>query len=416
MKPYHRLLTTLLCAALLAGCSLGIGGGAQQVEPFPSAPEQPTAVAPAPGLPTGNTILMDGELVSAAPELALSFSGGAAGELLSIDVLVGRRVQAGDLIATIDDTELQRAVQDAERALSRAIEDRDRARTDADETYQQQLDDAQERYEEELRQAERALAAAQNALERTRMQPPTTTLAEARVNLRRTLEAEAQAHDDYKQALDRPWEPQSIRDTLYSEWQERITDRGLAERRLADAQRSLEAYALDLEAKERDLAQAEEDLARVEMEEVERPEENPTYARAVQDGERQLAEAQDALADAQLRAPRPGLVTSVDAAVGDRISAGTPIVTLIDLASLYFVTDNLSERHVAQLAPGQQAEITLRAYPDTVIAGHIDSVIPQSERSPGDEARFAAYIRLDETPVDLLPGMTGRVEVHADTP
>ena len=415
MKPYHRLIAILLCAALLAGCSTG-SRGAQQVEPPPLAPEEVTATAPVPALPTGSSILVDGELASAAPELKLAFPGGVGGELRSLDVRVGQRVQAGDRIATIDDAELQRAVEDAQRALERAIEDRDRARADADEAYRQQLEGAQERHEQELRQAERALAAAQNTLARTRMQAPTTTLAEAKVSLQRALEAEAQAHDDYKQALDRPWEPQGIRDTLYKQWQERITDRGLAERRLSDAERSLEAYALELEAREQDVVQAEEDLARVEVEEVERPEENLAYARAVQDAERRLAEAQDALADAQLDAPRAGLVTSIDAAVGDRVSAGTPLVTLVDLAALYFVTDNLSERHVAQLQPGQRAEITLRAYPDTVVTGWVDSVIPQAQGAPGTQARFAAYIRLDETPLELLPGMTGRVEVHTDTP
>jgi multidrug resistance efflux pump len=358
---------------------------------------------------------MDGELVSASPALKLSFPSGASGELLALDVRVGQRVQAGDRIATIDDGELQRAVQDAGRALERAIEDRERAQTDAEETYEQQRDDAQEQYEEALRQAERKLAAAQNALERAQMQPPTTTLTEAKVNLRRALGAEAEAHDDYKQALDRPWEPQSIRDSLYEQWQERITDRGLAERRLKDAELSLGAYALDLEAKEQDVVQAEEDLSRVKLEEVERPEEDLSYERAVQDAQRKLAETQDALADAQLYAPWAGLVTSIDATVGDRVGAGTPIVTLDDVTQLYFVTGNLSERHVAQLRPGQQAEITLRAYPDTVVTGQIDSVIPQSEQAPGDEARFAAYIRLDETSLDLLPGMTGRVEVWTDT-
>jgi HlyD family secretion protein len=399
MKPYHRLLTALLCIALLAGCGIA-QRSIEQVDAPRDASVEPTEGAPAPVVSLGSTILMDGELVSAAPALKLSFPSGASGELLALDVRVGQRVQAGDRIATIDDGELQRAVQDAERALERATEDRERAQTDAEETHEQQRVDAQEQYEEELRQAERTLAAAQNALERAGMQP---------------LGAEAEAHDDYKQALDRPWEPQSIRDALYKEWQERITDRGLAERRLKDAELSLEAYALDLEAKEQDVVQAEEDLHRVELEEVERPEEDLSYERAVQDAQRKLAEAQDALADAQLCAPWVGLVTSIDATVGDRVGAGTPIVTLVDVSRLYFVTDNLSERHVARLKPGLQAEITLRAYPDTVVTGQIDSVIPQSEQAQGDEARFAAHIRLDETSLDLLPGMTGRVEVWTDT-
>jgi hypothetical protein len=57
----------------------------------------------------------------------------------------------------------------------------------------------------------------------------------------------------------------------------------------------------------------------------------------------------------------------------------------------------------------------LRAYPDAVVNGQIDSVVPRSDQAPGDEARFAAYIRLDETSLDLLPHMTGRVEVRTDT-
>jgi len=414
MKSYHRLIVALLCTALLAGCSIGPRGAAQ-IEPPASTPEAAGTATPVPALPAGNTILMDGALASAAPELKLAFPGNASGDLLALHVHVGQRVEAGDPIAAIDDGELQRAVTDAQRALERATEDRDRAQADAQETYQQQVEDAQAQYEEEQRQAERTLADAQNALQRTQMQPPTTSLAEAQVDLRRAIGAEAEAEDDYKQALDRPWEPQSVRDTLYKQWQERITDRGLAERRLKDAQDALDAYAIDLEAKKEDVAQAEEDLARVELEEVEQPAVDASYARAVQDAERQLAEAQDALADAELRAPWAGLVTSIDAAVGDSIGANVPIVTLVDVAQLYFVTDNLSERHVAQLRPGQPAAITLRAYPDTVVDGQIDSVVPRSGQAQGDEARFAAYIRLEETSLALLPGMTGRVEVQTDT-
>ena len=170
MKPYHRLLTALLCAALLAGCGIA-QRGVEQIDAPRAAPVDPTEGAPAPAVSLGSTILMDGELVSAAPALKLSFPSGASGELLALDVRVGQRVQAGDRIATIDDGELQRAVQNAERALERATEDRERAQTDAEETYGQQRVDAQEQYEEELRQAERTLAAAQNALERAGMQP-----------------------------------------------------------------------------------------------------------------------------------------------------------------------------------------------------------------------------------------------------
>jgi multidrug resistance efflux pump len=355
-------------------------------------------------------ILIDGELVAASPSLQLSFGSHADGPLTSLRVRAGQRVQKGDLIATIDDAEMQQAVDDARLALDRATKDQVKADADADKEYERQHKQAQEAYEKELLDARRALEAAQAALERARMQPPTTSLAEAKTDLARARIAEENAHDEYKQALDRPWEPQRIRDNLYNDWQTRIQDRVLAELRLQDAQIALQVHQLDLETKARDVENAEADLERVQMDEIER-EDTSSYQREVEDAERQLADAEANLADAQLYAPWNGLILSIDASLSATVTGSTPIVTMVDVDELYFVTENLSERHVAQLRPGQQAQITLRAYPDDVLSGEVESVIPQSGQEAGSNARFTAHIHLNETDLPLLPGMTGRVEV-----
>jgi multidrug resistance efflux pump len=93
------------------------------------------------------------------------------------------------------------------------------------------------------------------------------------------------------------------------------------------------------------------------------------------------------------------------------VGSGTPIVTLLNVQELYFATENLGERHVAQLRKGQRAEITLRAYPDSAIAGQVETVVPKMDRQTDSDARFVAYIRLEESDLDLLPGMTGRMEI-----
>ncbi len=409
VKQAMCFIGVVVIALALCGCRV-TSKEAQIVEPIPTTPGETSDPSDLPTTPPREVILMDGELVAASPSLKLSFSGNASGELLSLDVRVGQRVQAGVQIATLDGSQLQDAVEDAQLALDRAIEDRDKAQVDAEETYLRQLDDAKERYESELRQARQKLEAAQTALARAEMQPPTTSVAEAQANLVKAMDMEAQAHDEYKKALDRPWEPQSIRDSLYKEWQARIGDRKLAELRLQDAQIALQVYYLDLESKRQDVENAQADLQQVEMDEVKR-EESLAYDRAVEDAERKLADASKALEHTHLYAPWDGLVLSIDANVGTEVNSGTPIVTLINLERLYFVTDNLSERHIAQLRPGQRANITLRTYPDTVLTGQVDSIVPQSERTAQTEARFAAYIRLEVTELDLLPGMTGRVEV-----
>ena len=48
-----------------------------------------------------------------------------------------------------------------------------------------------------------------------------------------------------------------------------------------------------------------------------------------------------------------------------------------------------------------------------VIAGKVKVVVPNKERQTDADARFTAYIRLDDNDgeLDLLPGMTGRVEI-----
>jgi multidrug resistance efflux pump len=408
VKQARWFLGLLTLVVLLSACQGG-PPGAQMVEGAPTPAGLAGTPTPLPELPAGRVILMDGELKAASPSLKLTFAGNVNAELLTLNVTIGQRVERGDLIAALDDGDLQQAIVDAQLTLDRATEDRDKAQSDAEEQYQRQVEDAEEKYEREVLDAQRSLESAQAALERAKMQPPTTSVAEAKANLAKALDQQAQAHDEYKKALDRPWEPQRIRDSLYKDWQERIVERELAELRLQDAQIALDVYYLDLAQKQKDVADAEEDLARVTKDTVER-EDILSYERAVEDAERVLSDTEEALEDARLYAPFDGLVVSIDVNVGSEVSSGTPIVTLIDLEHLYFVTENLSERHVAQIGPGQEANITLRAYPDTVLTGQVDSVIPQ-EQVAGAEARFAAYIRPDETELDLLPGMTGRVEV-----
>ena len=424
MKRYAVFAGWVITALLLSSCGMR-KGNVEMRAVAPQGEGEPT-VPPPTALPASDVILVDGELVNVYPPLELSFPGAASGELLALYVRVGQQVKEGDLIATMDDSELQKAVEEAQIELERGVEDKRKGEADAEKTYQREKGDAEERYQREKEKAEktyrydkedalRAIETAQRDLERARMQPPTTGVAEAEANVARAHDQEAQAADDYKQALDRPWENQRIRDSLHKEWQVQIKDRELAQLRLQDAQVALAVYHVDLEAKEEDAEKAKADLARVEIDFVKKDyvekEVSLTYDRAVADAERKLAEAQQAFKDARLCAPWDGLVLSIETSVGATVGSGTAVVTLLNVKDLYFVTHNLSERHVARVRKGQQANITLRIYPDTVVTGQVEVVLPQLERKTDADAHFAAYIRLGATELDLLPGMTGRVEI-----
>jgi multidrug resistance efflux pump len=431
VKRQAWLIVLLVMALLLGGCTgkraevvepeaLPAGGHAEQASPA----SQETARAPLPA--ASDVILMDGELVSAYPALELAFPGNASGELLAWHVQLGQRVARGDLLAVLDDDALLKAVAEAKLSLDRALEDMEKGEADIEKTYQRESEDAQTRYDRAVRDAERkyqreldearrALERARSDLERLRMQPPSTALAEAEVELARAIDREADAADAYKQALDRPWENQDNRDSLYNDWQASIVDRDLAERRLDDAQIAMQVHQLDLQARQKDVENAETDLKRVEKDPVDRDvverEVNLALGRAVEDAQQKLAEAQKDLEDARLYAPWDGLVLSLEAGIGSTIDSGRAVLKMLNIEELYFSTQNLSERHISQLRRGQRAEITLRVYPDTALGGTVDVVLPQTERATDADARFVAYIRPDASELDLLPGMTGRVEV-----
>jgi hypothetical protein len=88
-------------------------------------------------------------------------------------------------------------------------------------------------------------------------------------------------------------------------------------------------------------------------------------------------------------------------------------VTLLDATQLEFHTTNLSERDLAQVVPGTPAVVTLKTYPDQPLDGTISRIAPLSSGMVGDAAAFTVVIKLDQTGVELLPGMTGRVQIQA---
>lgn len=103
MKPMHWivvaavLLLTVACGQRPEDVIIG-------AQPTPDEASDPSSTLVRPGV----TILADGAVQSAQPALALAFEAG--GKLLAVYVNAGDRVQAGDLIATLDDAALQEAV------------------------------------------------------------------------------------------------------------------------------------------------------------------------------------------------------------------------------------------------------------------------------------------------------------------
>jgi multidrug resistance efflux pump len=107
------------------------------------------------------------------------------------------------------------------------------------------------------------------------------------------------------------------------------------------------------------------------------------------------------------------MVLSADATPGTTVSAGASVVTLLNIEDgLLFVTENLSEQHIANVYPGQRAIVTLRTFADRPLEGAVETVVPQVDDTEGADARFTVRVRLSATDLRLLPGLTGRVEIY----
>ena len=401
--------------------------------------EEDTAEATPTTVPrTGTTILAEGVLVAAKPQQPVSFA--VNGRILDLNVQAGDKVQAGDLIATLDDEALQEALTDAALSYRQTENSLAQAQLALDKLLNWEPD------ETAVAQAEANLAAAQASLENAQSQDAASgySVTSARVQLEQAQQALADAQEAYETAFDpgRDWE-QYIDDPScrtgeqypmctgapYSDVIK--AERDAAERAIPAAEDRLEvaraSYNLAVAGQNSNSAvSAEASIASAQQAlEVAKtgPKAEDIEAARLQVEAAELAlqqagitqeKAEKALDDTRLLAPSDGTVLSVDSAPGSLVGSGTPVVTLLDTSALQFQTSNLSERDLAQIHPGLEAVITLKAYPSDTVNGRVLRVAPLAEGTIGDAATFAVLIELDESELELLPGMTGRVEITSE--
>jgi RND family efflux transporter MFP subunit len=110
-----------------------------------------------------------------------------------------------------------------------------------------------------------------------------------------------------------------------------------------------------------------------------------------------LRVAQASLENTYIRAPFSGTVLRKEAEVGEVVAPSVgggltrgAVVTMADLGTLEVEVD-VNEAYIARIHGGQQARITLDAYPDTAFRGSVRQVVPTADRRPA--ARAAAHSR-----------------------
>ena len=84
-----------------------------------------------------------------------------------------------------------------------------------------------------------------------------------------------------------------------------------------------------------------------------------------------------------VRAPQDGWVTRRNVNKGNYVSSGTQIMSLV--TTDLWVTANFKETELDGVHPGQQVTISVDAYPDLALHGHVDSI------QRGSGSRFSAF-------------------------
>ncbi len=120
------------------------------------------------------------------------------------------------------------------------------------------------------------------------------------------------------------------------------------------------------------------------------PQEIAEAQQEVQQRQAQLAQAQANLAAAQvklsyneIRAPQDGWITMRNVDLGTYVQAGQQVFYIV--SPYFWVTANFKETQLAHMRAGQHVRMTVDAYPNLVLYGHVDSI------QEGSGARFTAF-------------------------
>ena len=117
--------------------------------------------------------------------------------------------------------------------------------------------------------------------------------------------------------------------------------------------------------------------------------------------------AQSQLNNTIVRAPISGRITSVNAKTGEMISSAVPLLVIIDTSELY-VNTGISEKDVASIKIGQEAEIFIDAFPEEVFSGEVATkgiMVDPSTKT------MEIKIKILNSDTDIPPGVFARAEI-----
>lgn len=376
-----------------------------------------------------------------ASQVNLGFSSGGA--LVELPIKVGDKVNAGAILARVDDTEARRALGNADLGLEQAklelakaqegptaeeLAGAEAALASAQATLDSRLHPATS---QEIAAAQQSLVSAQQKLQDLLAGPTDDARTTAEADLRLAQINVQQAQTDYDKVS---WRP-DVGQTSQAAALEQATlafdkakatydaatkgasagDVAAARAAVAQAQSQLDTLRQGSTEQEVTAAQASVDQAQAALDSLKQGTSSTDLQLAqigVKQAESSVASAQTALDNTVLAAPFTGTITALSANLGERVGSST-ILTLADIARP-LVEVYVDESDLGNVGIDYEAEVTFDALPDQVFPGRVIQVDPQLTNSNGVTA-IRAVVQLDPggfaKPVSLPIGLNASVDV-----
>lgn len=117
------------------------------------------------------------------------------------------------------------------------------------------------------------------------------------------------------------------------------------------------------------------------------------------------------LEDARIEAPFDGTVDSIDVSVGDFVSAGTPVATMVDLSRVR-IFGGVTAREAARLHPGSIARVSFADLGGRSLEATLKSVGRVADRADGT---YEIELWMDNAETLMRDGLVARIELpHED--
>jgi HlyD family secretion protein len=289
------------------------------------------------------------------------------GRILEVRVREGDTVNAGDIIAVLDDAQIRAREDQARSALSEA-EAKGEAARDQISVLQQQLLQSrlqvgQSKFDTEghVKQAEADLATAQAELAQ---QQAAYQIA--------SFDKDAYTRLAKSGAVS---ERQGLQASTTAEQQAAA---------VAAAKRRVEAAQAELTTAQGMLSNPgihESQVNLVQRQIAEQQAEVTSAAAQTRQATADLAEAQDNRNDLTVHAPFSGTVVTRAAEPGEVITAGTAIITLLDLTKVY-LRGFVPEGQIGEVKVGQPSRVYLDSNPQEPVAAYVSRIDPQATFTP----------------------------------